>query len=110
LVEMERDVVGDAEVFDEALVGVRLFATEAVVNVDGGEADAEGFACSVKGEEESGGVCSTGDGYAETVAWLDVGAIEGQGGFSRHSTSSYRRKLPAGMMLRLDRDAWKRDA
>jgi hypothetical protein len=81
LVEMEGDVVGDAEIFDETLVGVGFFAAEAVVDVDGGEADAEGFTgCGVggvEGEEESDGVCSAGDGYAETVAGLDVGAVEG---------------------------------
>jgi hypothetical protein len=37
LMEVERDVEGDAEVFDELLVGVGFFAAEAVVNVDGGE-------------------------------------------------------------------------
>jgi len=38
LMEMEGDVEGDAEVFDEALVGVGFFAAEVVVDVDGGEA------------------------------------------------------------------------
>ena len=42
LVEMERNVERDAEVFDEVLVGVGFFAAEAVMDVDGGEADAEG--------------------------------------------------------------------
>ena len=36
--EMERDVEGDAEVFDEALVGVGFFAAEMVVDVDCAEA------------------------------------------------------------------------
>ena len=35
LVEVERDVEGDAKVFDEALVGVGFFAAEVVVDVDG---------------------------------------------------------------------------
>ena len=61
------------------------------MDVDGGEADAEGLACGVEGEEESDGVCSARDGYAEAVAGLDVGAVERQGRLGRHSTSSYRR-------------------
>jgi hypothetical protein len=36
LAEVEGDVEGDAEIFDEALVGVGLFAAETVVDVDGG--------------------------------------------------------------------------
>ncbi len=35
VVEVERDVEADAEVFDEALVGVGFFAAEVVVDVDG---------------------------------------------------------------------------
>jgi hypothetical protein len=57
LMEVEGDVEGDAEVFDELLVGVGLFPAEVVVDVDGGEAYSEGFAWSgvgcVEGEEES---------------------------------------------------------
>jgi hypothetical protein len=41
LVEMEGDVEGDAEVFDELLVGVGFFAAEVVVDVDCGDAYAE---------------------------------------------------------------------
>ncbi len=44
LVEVEGDVEGDAEVFDELLVGVGFFAAEVVVDVDGGEAYSEGVA------------------------------------------------------------------
>ena len=77
LVEVEGDVEGDAEVFDEALVGVGFFAAKAVVDVDGGEADAEGFACGgvggVEGEEEGHGVGAAGDGDADAVAGVDVG-------------------------------------
>jgi len=62
LVEVEGDVVGDAEVLDEALVGVGLGAAKAVMNVDGGEADAEGFAGGgvggLEGEKEGDGVCA----------------------------------------------------
>jgi hypothetical protein len=75
------------------------------VVVPGGEADAERLAGCVEGEEEGYGVCSSRDGYAEAVAGLDVGAVEGQGGLGRHSTSSYRRKLTAGMMLRVGHNA-----
>jgi len=46
---MEGDVVGDAEVFDEALVSVGFGSAEAVVDVDSGEADAQGLACGVEG-------------------------------------------------------------
>jgi hypothetical protein len=77
---MEGDVVGDAEIFDEALVGVGFFAAKAVVDVDGGEAYPEGFACGVEGEEEGDGVCAAGDGYTEAVAGLEVGAVEREGG------------------------------
>jgi hypothetical protein len=38
LMKMERNVEGDAEVFDELLVGAGFFAAEAVVDVDCGEA------------------------------------------------------------------------
>jgi len=83
LMEMEGDVVGEAEVFDEALVGVGLVAAEAVMDVDGGEADAQGLACGVvcgvDGEEEGYGVRAAGDGYADAVAGVDVGAVEGKG-------------------------------
>jgi hypothetical protein len=53
LMEVERDIQVDAEVFDELLVGVGFFAAEVVVDVDGGEAYSEGFAlgfvCAVEG-------------------------------------------------------------
>jgi len=63
------------------------------VDVDGGEADAKGFALGVESEEESDGVCTARDGYAETVAGLDLCAVEGKGGLGRHSISSYRRNF-----------------
>jgi len=54
----------------------------AVVDMDGAEADAKGLARGgvggVEGEEKSDGVCSAGDGCAEAVAGLDVGAVEGE--------------------------------
>jgi len=81
VVEMEGDVEADAKVFDEALVGVGFGSAKAVVNVDGAEADAEGFAgCGVggvEGKEESDGVGTAGDGCADTVSGFDVGAVEG---------------------------------
>jgi hypothetical protein len=44
---VEGDVEADAEVFDEALVGVGFFAAEVMVDVNGAEAHAEGvsFGC-----------------------------------------------------------------
>jgi hypothetical protein len=51
--QVEGDVEGDAEVFDELLVGVGFFGAEVVVDVDGREAYAEGvtlgFVCGVEG-------------------------------------------------------------
>jgi hypothetical protein len=53
-----------------------------VVDVDGAEADAEGFARGVVGgvesEEKRYGIGSAGDGCAEAVAGFDVGAVEGE--------------------------------
>jgi len=37
----------------------------------------------VEGEEEGHGVCAAGDGYADAVAWVDVGAVEGERGGHR---------------------------
>jgi hypothetical protein len=57
VVEVKGDAEGDAEVFDKLLVGVGFGSAEMVVDVDGGEADAEGGSGSgvggVDGEEES---------------------------------------------------------
>jgi hypothetical protein len=44
MVEMKGDVEADAEIFDESLVGIGFFAAETVVDVDGRETDADGFA------------------------------------------------------------------
>ena len=84
VVEVEGDVEVDAEVFDELLVGVGFFAAEVVVDVDGGEADAErvalgGVGC-VEGEEEGDGVGSAGDGDAEAVAGFDLVRSKGSVG------------------------------
>ena len=65
MVEVEGDFEAGAEVGDELLVGVGFGAAEAVVDVDGGEAYAEGVVVGVvggvEGEEESYGVGSAGD-------------------------------------------------
>jgi hypothetical protein len=84
LVDVERDFEASAEVCDEVLVGEGFSGgTDAVVDVDSGEADAEGVVfCGVggvEGEEESDGVGSAGDGNRETVAGVDVGAVECEG-------------------------------
>ena len=88
LVEVEGDVEADAEVFDELLVGVGFFAAEVVVDVDGGEADAEGVVFGgvggVEGEEEGYGVGSAGDGDAEAVAGLDVGGGRREARWASH--------------------------
>ena len=90
--KVERDVEADAEVFDEALVGVGFFAAKAVVDVDGTEADAEGFTwCCigcVEGEEESYRISTAGDGDTDAVSGFDVGAVEEQCGGSRHELPS----------------------
>mgnify|MGYP001557070788 CR=1 FL=1 len=84
LMEVEGDFEADAEVFGEALVGIGLFVADAVMDMDGGEADAEGVVFGsvggVEGEEEGYGVGSAGEGDAEAVAGLDVGAVEGERG------------------------------
>jgi hypothetical protein len=90
LMDVKGDVEARAEVFDEALVGIGFCAAKAVVDVNGREADAEGFAggCvgGMEGEEESDGVCASGEGDAEAVAGLDVGSVEGgiRGGHLNH--------------------------
>jgi hypothetical protein len=84
VVEMEGGVEGDAKVFDELLVGVGFGSAQAVVDVDGAEAYAEGFAGGgvggVEGEEESDGVGSAGDGDADAVSGFDVRAVQDEGG------------------------------
>ena len=85
LVDVERDVEFGAEGFDEVAVGSGFFGgADAVVDVGGGEAYAEGLAWGgvggVEGQEEGYGVGSAGDGYADAVAGFDVGAVEGEGG------------------------------
>jgi hypothetical protein len=80
LVEVKGDIESDAEVFDELLVGVGFFASELVIDVDCGEACAEGVVFGgvggVEGQEESYGVGSAGDGDAEAVTGFHLGAVE----------------------------------
>jgi hypothetical protein len=92
VVKVEGDVEGDAEVFDELLVGVSFGSAQAVVDVDGAEAYAEGFAGGgvggVEGKEKSDGVGSAGEGDTDAVTGLDVGAIEDRCGGSWHELPS----------------------
>jgi hypothetical protein len=103
VVEVEGNVEGDAEVFDEALVGVRFFAAEGVVDVDGGEAYAEGFVMGcvggVEGEEESDGVRSTGDGDSDAVSGVDLSAVEGKSGLSHTCCDGIAQKIYFGADL-----------
>ena len=82
-------------------------AAEAVVDVDGAEADAEGVAWGgvggVEGEEESYGVGSAGDGDAEAVAGFDVGAVEGEGGRYGHCDEDTVRLTFVSMWLSMSR-------
>jgi hypothetical protein len=86
--QMQREIEAGAEVGDEGGVGVRLSATEVVVDMNGGEDDAEGFAGlavgRVEGEEKGDGVGTAGDGAAEAVAGADVFAGEGKCGRGGH--------------------------
>jgi hypothetical protein len=79
--KMERDVEAGAEGFDELAVGGGFFGgADAVVDVGGAEADAEGVMLrgvgGVEGEKEGYGVGSAGDGDADAVARANVGAVE----------------------------------
>jgi hypothetical protein len=90
VMEMEGNFEVDAEVFDELSVSVGFGTAEAVMDVDGGETDAEsvafGVICGVESEEESYGVGSAGDGGADAVAGADVFAREGEAGGLGHQT------------------------
>jgi hypothetical protein len=93
---VEGDVEADAEVFDELLVGVGFFAAKVVVDVDCGEAYAEGLTWGgvgcVKSEEECDGVSTAGDCDADAVSGFDVGAVEGKGEHPLHSSCSFMRR------------------
>jgi len=82
-VDVEGNVETGAEVFDKLLVSGGFFpGTDAVVDVGGAEADAEGVAGDgvggVEGEEEGDGVCTAGDGDADAVAGFDIETVEGE--------------------------------
>jgi hypothetical protein len=91
-VHVKRDVELNAEVLNEGEVGVGFgcFA-DAVMDVDGGEADAESVTLGciglVKSEQEGDGVGSSGDGDAYAIAGADVFAVEGECGCNRHETT-----------------------
>ena len=83
--KVEGDIEAGTESFDELVVGGGFFGgTDAVVDVGGAEADAEGIAGGgvgdVEGEQEGDGVGSAGDGDADAVAGADMGAVEGEWG------------------------------
>ncbi len=82
LMEVEGDVEVGAELLDEGLVGIGFPAADAVVDVDGGEADAEGGLLDrigeMEGAEEGDGVGASGDGDADAVAGADLRSVEGE--------------------------------
>ena len=100
-VEVEGDVQGAAELLDEALVGVGFGAADAVVDVDGGEADTEGGLWAgvggVDGAEEGDGVCATGEGGADALAGVEAGAVEGEGRGWGHVESAVYEVCGAGV-------------
>jgi hypothetical protein len=84
VMKMERDVELDAEVFDELLVGVGFCCAKTVMDVDGTETYAKGFArrsvCCVECEEKRDRVCATGDGDTDAVSGFDLCSVEGKSG------------------------------
>ena len=89
VVDVEGDIKAGTEVADEVEVGGGfLGGADAVVDMGGAEAYSEGFAWDgvgcVKGEEEGDGVRAAGEGYADTVAGFDAGAVEGECGLLGH--------------------------
>ncbi len=79
----EGDFQGGAELLDEVEVRVCLRAADPVMDVNGGEPDAErGRVSGIRGVEsakERYGICATGDGDADAFAGPDIGAIEDKG-------------------------------
>ena len=90
---MEGDVEADTEVLDELLVGVGFCSAKVMIDVCGGEADAERVARDgvggVKGEKEGDRVGTPGDGNRNAIPGFDVGVVEGESGLGRHPTPSY---------------------
>ncbi len=89
LVKVEGDGEAGTESFDEVLVAVGGLAADAVVDVNRGEADAEGLAGKgvgvMESEEEGDGVGAAGEGDGDAVAGVEVGAVEGQGRGGGHA-------------------------
>ncbi len=89
------------------LVGVGFGSAKVVIDVDGAEADAEGFARGgvggVEGEEESDRVGTARDGDAEAVSGFDVGAVEGEGGRYGHCDEDTVRLTFVSMWLSMSR-------
>ena len=82
VMDVEGDVELDAEVLDEAKIGVGFGGgADAVVDVRGGETYSESIAPGgvggVEGEKEGDGVGSARDGHADAVAGVDVVSVEG---------------------------------
>ncbi len=81
VMDVERDGERFAESLDEGQVGVGLFGAEAVLDVDGGESDAECVAgqCvfGVQEQQEGDGICAAGDCGADALAGLEIVAVEG---------------------------------
>ena len=81
--DVEGDGEAGAEGFDEGLVGVGFVGSERVIDVECGEADAEGVARlgvgGVEEKQEGGGVGAAGEGEAGAVA-----GAEGSGGEGEH--------------------------
>ena len=79
-VEVEGDCKALAKGGDEGLVGVGLFSSEGVVDVDGGERGSKGVAGEsiggVEEEQEGGRIGSAGDGAGDAVAGADGGGGE----------------------------------
>ncbi len=71
-----------AERFNELLVLIGGLAAEAVVDMDGGEAEAQGglgeVVGGVEGAKKSDGVCAAGEGYGEAGAGGEAGTVEGE--------------------------------
>ena len=80
----ERDVFAAAEGAEEVAVPVGFDAAQAVVEVCGGDADAESGGLVVQGEEEGCAVCAAGDGDGDAGAGGDECDVErkrGRGAF-----------------------------
>jgi hypothetical protein len=84
VVDVEQDIEACAELLHEGKVSVGIGSAKAVVDMGGGETDAERLAGGVKRKEQGNGVSSARDGGAEAVAGAKVFAIEDEG----HSVSS----------------------